>query len=1195
MFLPITAEKHDEYYIVKFAYSDEKPVLNYEDKIDDQSLRDLISSLMFYIYGVKNGVFPSLGYYSLGDIFVYAGQIFFLPPTVYSWDFIYKVLDKSGRSLFVAPEFLEKGTTNFQSTLYVCGKIIEYFDHKKKYNFITQELVKEIPEDRKFYDGWLKEFGLFDNEEIEEFSKEMFEKIKNSKEKFNIIRLKSARWIELNAVLLSINKKVSSLENSAMIFVKNDFTNVPRQLMAKYKGYVPASEYNLFLRALYDNVKFNSIIPVIISTFNSFDNIFVFIEDLDNSDYFVRSFISYLSESNLSSKVYVFSKESKFANFTFEIPKSIKFKVEDKPHAFDELCPKNLKYLALLGENFSRNDVRNLEKSLKNRLEKEIEYGLKKGIIELDDVNYRFSNEYWKQLYESIDLGEKVAIHSKLAKVYLNLDNPYRDILKSGFHYTSAGKDISAAVIYLRFIKKNLDTYVFSTERMKDIFSKIYYLLKKCNRLDSYAFHSLKLKFQYQSFEDLPFEVPLPESKKFLHLKLLEKYINNKEKEVIEDFTKFFEKPQVKSEYDFEDFKLLSAYLIYNYSYYRVYDKLENTEEVKNIVNNIKEKNEKWATLKAEYLLLIANSMLYKNGKEAKVHLEQSTKIATHYNKKYLLIQAYNAFGILNDATALSIDNFRRAIQISDEIGYVKRKFIPMVNLLRALLYFGYIEEMRDKIDEFGKYKLIVNNPSDLAFYYRIVSFLPMYEQKYKEAKEILNKSLEIESNFGLQKSSLRAIILNELICGNYDNARRIIVENKDDPAIKTRAFEYLVKMVLAENDDELKEIWIEYKNSSYELLREEILYIFAEKIAKVDLDGFLKEISKWENEYTTTGVKLSLFYVLLAKHKYLKTIGNHVRLAQLNSEICTLANDIKIDHPILNECISENTDKFLELLHIFKRIDMKITIEQFVNLFAAEIHRLFSAEKLFLNVNDELIGISYNISNIPYITEIPKEEVFQLSPLEVLIKENIDDKSSYLIYIYSENYKSNDSYELEKRLTLLQELFSGQLRGVILRERANIDSLTGLYNRWKFNQFINELFDTKSKEFSIFIADIDNFKKINDTYGHMVGDSVLKNIAKILKEHVRDEGLVARYGGEEFVGIVYKSKYEAAKLCDTIRENIEKESLKIFGFRVTISIGMADVNEKENVTELLGLADQRLYKAKEAGKNRVVWGEYRC
>ncbi|PHJ12176.1 hypothetical protein IM41_08215 [Fervidobacterium sp. SC_NGM5_G05] len=164
-----------------------------------------------------------------------------------------------------------------------------------------------------------------------------------------------------------------------------------------------------------------------------------------------------------------------------------------------------------------------------------------------------------------------------------------------------------------------------------------------------------------------------------------------------------------------------------------------------------------------------------------------------------------------------------------------------------------------------------------------------------------------------------------------------------------------------------------------------------------------------------------------------------------------------------------------------------------------------------------------------------------------------------------------------------------------MLRERANIDSLTGLYNRWKFNQFINELFDTKSKEFSIFIADIDNFKKINDTYGHMVGDSVLKNIAKILKEHVRDEGLVARYGGEEFVGIVYKSKYEAAKLCDTIRENIEKESLKIFGFRVTISIGMADVNEKENVTELLGLADQRLYKAKEAGKNRVVWSEYRC
>ncbi|KAF2961733.1 diguanylate cyclase [Fervidobacterium sp. 2310opik-2] len=1170
-------------------------MLNYEDKIDDQSLRDLIYSLMFYIYGVKNGVFPSLGYYSLDDIFVYAGQIFFLPPTVYSWDFIYKVLDKSGRSLFVAPEFLEKGTTNFQSTLYVCGKIIEYFDHKKKYNFITQELVKEIPEDRKFYDGWLKEFGLFDNEEIEEFSKEMFEKIKNSKEKFNIIRLKSARWMELNAVLFNLNKKVSILENSAMVFVKNDFTNVPRQLVAKYKERIHVSDYDLFLRTLYDNVKFNSIVPVIISTLNSFDNIFIFMDDLDNSDYFVRSFVSYLSESNFSSKICIFSKESKFANFTFEIPKSIEIKICEKTPISNELFPEDFKYLSILGENFSRNDVRNFEEVLKMNFEEKIKYGLREGIIESDDVNYRFSNEHWKQLYESIDFEERVAIHSKLAKLYLNLDNPYRDILKSGFHYMLAGKDISAAVIYLRFIRKNLDTYVFSTERMKDIFSKIYYILKRYNRLDSYAFHSLRLKFQYQSFEDLPFEEPLPENEKFLHLKLLEKYINNKEREVIEDFPKLFEKLQVKSEYNFEDFKLLSAYLIYNYSYYRVYDKLENIEEFKNIANNINEKNEKWATLKAEYLLLMANSVSYKDRKEAKVRLEQATKIATHYNKKYLLIQAYNTFGILNDATSLSIDNFRKAIQISNEIGYMKRKFIPTINLLRALLYFGYIEEMRDKIDEFGKYKLIINNPSDLAFYYRILSFLPLYEQKYEEAKEILNKSLEIESNFGLQKSSLRAIILNELICSNYDNARKIIIENKEDPAIKTRAFEYLVNMVLAENDDEFKKIWIEYKNSPYTLLREEILYIFAEKIAEVDLDGFLKEINKWESEYTTGDVKLSLFYILLAKHKYIKTIGNYVRLSQLTSELCTLANDIKIDHPILKECTGEKADKFHGLLHIFKRIDMRITIEQFVNLFAAEIHRLFNAEKLFLNVNDELIGISYNISNIPYMTEIPKEEVFQLSPLEVLIKENIDDKSSYLIYIYSENYKSNDPYELEKQLTLLQELFSGQLRGIILRERANIDSLTGLYNRWKFNQFINELFDGKSTKFSVFIADIDSFKKINDTYGHIVGDNVLKNIAKILKEHVHNEGLVARYGGEEFVGILYGEKAKAIKICDAIRENVEKESSNIFGFRVTISIGMADVNEKENVTELLGLADQRLYKAKEAGKNRVVWGEYRC
>jgi len=122
---------------------------------------------------------------------------------------------------------------------------------------------------------------------------------------------------------------------------------------------------------------------------------------------------------------------------------------------------------------------------------------------------------------------------------------------------------------------------------------------------------------------------------------------------------------------------------------------------------------------------------------------------------------------------------------------------------------------------------------------------------------------------------------------------------------------------------------------------------------------------------------------------------------------------------------------------------------------------------------------------------------------------------------------------------------------------------LTGLYNRWRFLEILQEYMEEpavsrKEKEVTVFIADIDNFKKINDTYGHLTGDMVLKNIAAILKDNIGENGIVARYGGEEFVGAMKVDKARCVEICEGVRMAIEKSSYDIFGFQVTISFGIA-------------------------------------
>ena len=160
----------------------------------------------------------------------------------------------------------------------------------------------------------------------------------------------------------------------------------------------------------------------------------------------------------------------------------------------------------------------------------------------------------------------------------------------------------------------------------------------------------------------------------------------------------------------------------------------------------------------------------------------------------------------------------------------------------------------------------------------------------------------------------------------------------------------------------------------------------------------------------------------------------------------------------------------------------------------------------------------------------------------------------------------------------------------------ANTDTLTGLPNRrnvmLKLDSAVSDFSLLKIQAFSIAIFDIDKFKNINDTYGHNIGDEILKAVAKAAQNVMRNQDVFARYGGEEFLAIIYESDVKTAGLvAERIRKNIQEAKSTIEGqkYSVTVTAGVSCISEKEQSIDLLELADRRLYEGKRSGKNKIV------
>lgn len=193
---------------------------------------------------------------------------------------------------------------------------------------------------------------------------------------------------------------------------------------------------------------------------------------------------------------------------------------------------------------------------------------------------------------------------------------------------------------------------------------------------------------------------------------------------------------------------------------------------------------------------------------------------------------------------------------------------------------------------------------------------------------------------------------------------------------------------------------------------------------------------------------------------------------------------------------------------------------------------------------------------------------------------ERVNDKEEYITI-------NNDVFILRATyIETTQKLFTLS-KVTQLSKEVHKDALTGVYKKKYFNSELQNVIDNH-KDAVVVVIDIDDFKMVNDNYGHQVGDDVLKEFASLIKNNIRADDIFARWGGEEFLLLLKSSNSEnALKKIEALRIIVDEYSFNHIG-ELTASFGVAKLETTDDLHRLLQRADKALYKAKNLGKNRV-------
>ncbi len=299
-------------------------------------------------------------------------------------------------------------------------------------------------------------------------------------------------------------------------------------------------------------------------------------------------------------------------------------------------------------------------------------------------------------------------------------------------------------------------------------------------------------------------------------------------------------------------------------------------------------------------------------------------------------------------------------------------------------------------------------------------------------------------------------------------------------------------------------------------------------------------------------------------------------------------------------KALNEEIDNLLSLedLEEFKK-KIKTFFENYSYFFEFNFYENRKDIKEFIKNFEELINnINVQINEFKTKLKSVENEIYNIKDLEkasdvvIILKKVIQELINFI------DFYSNEIQILKDKIKILNEkAFQFEKKVLDLEKKAFIDKLTSVYNRRAFELKLKSLLSNfipgKSK-FALYFFDLDNFKEINDTYGHLAGDLILKKVAELIKKCTREGDIVCRYGGDEFVILVNNiTKEIAINIGKRIVERISNAKFiyKDNEIRVKISGGAYYVEKKETFEEVIRKADQAMYEAKQEGNTfKIVY-----
>jgi diguanylate cyclase (GGDEF)-like protein len=631
-----------------------------------------------------------------------------------------------------------------------------------------------------------------------------------------------------------------------------------------------------------------------------------------------------------------------------------------------------------------------------------------------------------------------------------------------------------------------------------------------------------------------------------------------------------------------KDITLTKIYneLILKLKYEQAIEKLIEFEEY-----YLSTKNDK---LISDYYMLLGYCYFNISDMEnAKKYLEMSiNKNKENYISYYILGNLYFTLGDNNKA----IEYLEQSVKIE-----------PTFVIARRVLAQIYVD-LRKYNDGIRQYQEIVNLLPNSGYYlYQLYNAYYKAEQ-YEKAKEVLEKMIKLQPNLYLNYVRLVELLVK---LKDFENAKKIIdqklINNLDNNA-KFEGYYYLANIYFIQDDlkNALKYIDLAKKikyNQNLEILE----YKVKEKMKK-DLRDFLLKI---------IFLLLILFFVsLLAVLIYLynsqrelilmqRQIDKAAEVADNLEYLCSLlvGNLSKVipDSEFISLLLYNSTSNTLYTISNYGNVPDELKkIQILVNYDSKEIieRKLISTELISIR---SLSNRLYNMFNelFPSLLERAlKNGVNYIIP--VIDKRNL---KGIILLKFPHSLNFLRIIEINQKIGIIIPRIVNHIDSFIFHESSIVDETTTLYNRKYFeNTIVNELKRSErySQPLSLIICDLDNFKKINDTFGHLVGDKVLRETAKIIKNNIRDGiDVAARWGGEEFVIVLPFTDVDSAyKIAERIRVNINSHKYSGLpeNYVITASFGVATypVHAKTK-NDLFKKADEAAYISKKNGKNRVT------